>query len=173
MSSVPVERAMPATRGVIFVHSCPSAVAPHVEWALGSVLGHRVRLQWSAQPYRPENLRTEADWVGRVGTGSLLAAALRPWPMIVFEVTEDGTSQTDGERLAYLPGRGFHRRMISANGDVVVGEERLRGLLASARDAQDFRHGVEELLGSTWDEELEPYREGGWGQPVTLLHQVV
>jgi hypothetical protein len=29
------------------------------------------------------------------------------------------------------------------------------------------------LLGSAWDAELEPYREGGDGAPVTLLHQVV
>ena len=173
MSSVPVERAMPATRGVIFVHACPPALAPHVEWALGSVLTQRVRLQWSAQPYRPGELRAEADWFGPAGMGSLLAAALRPWPMLVFEVSENGTALTDGERLAYLPGRGFHRRMISANGDVMVGEERLRALLSSARDGAELRHGMDELLGASWDEELEPYREGAWGQPVTLLRQVV
>ena len=62
---------------------------------------------------------------------------------------------------------------ISASGDVVVGEERLRGLLSRARTADDFRHGLTELVGSAWDEELEPYRRGGEGAPVTLLHQVV
>jgi hypothetical protein len=93
--------------------------------------------------------------------------------MLVFEVTEDGTSASDGERLAYVPGRGFHRSMISASGDVVVGEERLRGLMARARSSDEFHHGLAELLGTAWDAELEPYRQGGDGAPVTLLHQVV
>jgi hypothetical protein len=93
--------------------------------------------------------------------------------MLVFEVTENATADTDGERLAYVPGRGFHRSAMSAVGDVVVGEERLRGLLARARTAEDYEHGLEELLGTAWDAELEPYRLGGDGAPVTLLHQVV
>jgi hypothetical protein len=54
-----------------------------------------------------------------------------------------------------------------------VGEERLRGLLRRARTAEDYEHGLAELLGSAWDVELEPYRLGGDGAPVTLLHQVV
>jgi len=165
-------RAAPTTRGVVFVHACPAAIAPHVEWALAGALGQPARLQWTSQPVAPTQLRAEAAWTGPVGTAARLAAALRAWPMLVFEVTEDATSVTDGERLAYVPGRGFHRSMVSANGDVVVGEERLRGLLARAKGADDFRHGIAELLGTAWDAELEPYRRGGAGAPVSLLHQV-
>jgi len=166
-------RAMPATRGVVYLHCVPSAIAPHVEWALAGVLGRPARLEWTGQPAAPQHLRAEAAWTGAIGTGARLAASLRAWPMLVFEVTEDATWASDGERLAYVPGRGFHRSMISANGDVVVGEERLRGLLSRAKNADDYRHGLEELLGSAWDAELEPYRFGGDGAPVTLLHQVV
>jgi hypothetical protein len=32
-------RAMPATRGVVYMHCVPSAIAPHVEWALAGGLG--------------------------------------------------------------------------------------------------------------------------------------
>jgi Protein of unknown function (DUF3145) len=166
-------RAVPSTRGVVYMHCCPSAIAPHVEWALAGVLGRPARLQWAAQPVAPTHLRAEATWTGSVGTAARLAASLRAWPMLVFEVTEDGTSISDPERLAYVPGRGFHRTTTSANGDVVVGEERLRGLMNRARTADDFQHGLTELLGTAWDAELEPYREGGDGAPVTLLHQVV
>jgi len=165
-------RAMPGTRGVVYLHCCPSAIAPHVEWALAGVLDRPARLQWAQQPVAPMHLRAEASWTGPVGTAAKLAAALRSWPMLVFEVTEDGTAASDGERLAYVPGRGFHRSMIAANGDVVVGEERLRGLLARARNADEFRHGLGELLGSAWDAELEPYRMGGAGAPVTVLPAV-
>jgi len=166
-------RAMPGTSGVVFMHCCPSALAPHVEWALAGVLGRPVRLDWTAQPAAPTHLRSEAAWVGAVGMGARLAASLRSWPMLVFEVTESATSVSDGERLAYVPGRGFHRSTVSVNGDVVVGEERLRGLVARSRTAEEYVHGLNELLGTSWDAELEPYREGGDGKPVTLLHQVV
>ncbi len=162
----------PSTRGVVFMHCCPTSIAPHVEWALAGVLGQPVRLQWTSQPAAPALVRAEAEWLGAVGTGARLAASLRAWPMLVFEITEDGTSTTDGERLAYVPGRGFHRSMVAANGDVVVGEERLRGLMARARTLDEYAHGLGELLGTAWDIELEPYRTGGAGAPVTLLHQV-
>jgi hypothetical protein len=38
------------TRGVLFVHSTPAALCPHVEWAVGSVLDTRVTLEWTPQP---------------------------------------------------------------------------------------------------------------------------
>ena len=82
-------RGVLSTRGVVFVHCCPSAIAPHVEWALAGVLGTPVRLQWSAQPAAPSHLRADATWVGPVGAGARLAASLRAWPMLVFEVTEE------------------------------------------------------------------------------------
>lgn len=160
------------TRGVVFVHACPSAIAPHVEWAIAAVLSRPVTLTWTPQPVAPGHLRTEATWTGEVGTAARIAAGLRAWPMLRFELTEEPTVRSDGERLAFVPGRGFHRSIVSANGDVVVGEERLRGLMERARTADELRHGLDELLGSAWDAELEPYRTAGDGAPVTLLHHV-
>lgn len=161
------------TRGVVFIHCCPPAIGPHVEWALAGVLGRPCRLEWSAQPAAPGQLRAEASWIGPLGTAARLSASLRAWPMLRFEITENGTNATDGERLAYVPGRGFHRSVVSANGDLVVGEERLRGLLSRAKTAEEYVHGLQELLGSAWDAELEPYRAAGDGSPVVLLHKVV
>jgi hypothetical protein len=54
-----------------------------------------------------------------------------------------------------------------------VAEERLRGVLSRARSAEDYAHALQDLLGTAWDAELEPYRLAGDGAPVTLLHQVV
>lgn len=160
------------SKGMVFIHCCPPALAAHVEWALAGVLGRPARLTWVAQPAAPGQLRSEATWVGPAGTGAKLAASLRAWPMLRLEVTEDASPAGDGERLAYVPGRGFHRSMTSANGDVMVAEERLRGLLARAKNADDFAHGINELLGTDWDADLEPYRLGGDGAPITLLTQV-
>ena len=161
-----------ATRGVVYVHSCPPAVCPHAEWAISAVLGTRVALTWTAQSAVPGQLRAEVGWSGRTGTGSRIAAALRSWSMLRFEVTEEPSPGCDGERICYLPGRGLFRSSVSANGDIVVGEEQIRVLLATARTAEDYAHTLDNLLGAPWDAELEPFRHAGDGAPITWLHQV-
>ena len=160
------------TTGVLYVHSCPPALCPHVEWAVASELGVRVSLTWTAQPTEPGTLRAETGWRGRSGTAGRLAAALKGWTMLRYEVTEAASVSSDGERYSVTPGLGVYRTPVSANGDVMVGEDRLRALLATAQGPQ-LAHGIDELLGSAWDDELEPYREAGEGAPVTWLHQVV
>jgi Protein of unknown function (DUF3145) len=161
-----------ATRGVVYVHSSPPAVCPHAEWAISSVLGTRVNLTWIAQPALPGQLRAECAWSGRPGTAGKLAAALRSWPMLRFEVTEEPSPGFDGERITFLPGRGVYRTTTGASGDIVVTEQQLRALVATARSAEDYAHGLDRLLGAPWDAELEPYRHAGDGAPVTWLHQV-
>ena len=78
-----------STSGVVYVHSSPSAVCPHVEWAISGTLGERVDLRWAAQPAAQGQLRAECAWTGDAGTGGRLVSALRAWPMLRFEVTED------------------------------------------------------------------------------------
>ena len=46
-----------ATRGVLYVHSSPSALCPHIEWAVGGVLGVAVSLDWTPQPAQPGTYR--------------------------------------------------------------------------------------------------------------------
>jgi hypothetical protein len=159
-------------RGVLYVHSSPPAVCPHVEWAISRVLGVPVRLAWTAQPADPTTQRAECNWSARTGTAGKLATALRQWPMIRFEVTEEPSHGVDGERIAYVPGRGVFRSTMSANGDVLVSEDRLRALLATASGAEALHHALEKVLGTQWDIELEPYRYAGDGAKVTWLNQV-
>jgi hypothetical protein len=160
------------TTGVLYVHSCPPALCPHVEWAVAAELGVRVSLSWTAQPASPGLLRAETGWRGRPGTAGRLAAALRGWSPLRYEVTEEPSAGCDGERYAVTPSLGAFRSPMSANGDLLVGEDRLRELLATASGPQ-LAHGLDGLLGGPWDAELEPYREAGEGAPVTWLHQVV
>ena len=160
------------TSGVLFVHSCPPALCPHVEWAVAAELGARVSLSWTAQPAAPGVLRAESVWRGRPGTAGRIAAALKGWSVLRYEVTEAASPGNDGERYVVTPTLGAFRAGLSANGDLVVGEDRLRSLLASATGPQ-LAHGIDALLGSAWDDELEPFRAAGEGAPVTWLHQVV
>jgi len=158
--------------GVLYVHSCPPAIVPHVEWAVAAELGVRASLRWVDQPASPGALRAECSWQGRSGTAGRLAAALRGWQVLRFEATEQASPGCDGERWSVTPSLGVYRCATSANGDLLVGEDRLRALLSSASGPL-LAHGIDQLLGGAWDEELEPYRLAGEGASVTWLHQVV
>jgi hypothetical protein len=160
------------TRGVVYVHSVPLAVVQHVEWAIARVLGSPVRLQWSAQPADPTTRRAECSWTGKPGTGAEFAAALRGWPMLRFEVTEEPSAGHDGERFMYVPGRGMFRAAVSVSGDLMITEDQVRGVLATARGGEAIAHALDKLLGTAWDAELEPYRLAGEGAPATWLTQV-
>ena len=160
------------TRGVVYVHSTPLAVCQHVEWAIARVLTAPVTLHWTAQPVDPGARRTECSWTGRAGTGAELAAALRQWPMIRFEITEEPSPGCDGERFMFVPGRGLFRATAGAAGDIQLGEDRLRAIMATAPAPEALAHALEKALGTAWDVELEPYRYAGDGAPFTLLNRV-
>ncbi|RJK96993.1 DUF3145 domain-containing protein [Vallicoccus soli] len=162
------------TRGVVFVHAAPAALCPHVEWALGAVLGMRVSLDWTPQPAAPGTYRAELSWQGRAGLGASLSSALRRWTPLRFEVTEEPSRGTEGERYAYTPDLGLWRGTTGVHGDVLVGEDRLRTAMERAAAGEGTLEGeVRALLGAAWDEELEPFRHAGEGAPVRWLHQVV
>jgi len=120
----------------------------------------------------PPLLRAEVSWRGRPGTAARIAAALRAWPMLRFEVTEDASGAADGERVCHIPGRGLWRTSVSANGDVTLGELQIRALMDKATSLDGLRHALCAAIGSEVDAELEPYRHAGEGTPVTWLHQV-
>lgn len=161
-----------STSGMIYIHSSPTAVCPHVEWAVAGVLQTRPDLQWSAQAAAPGQLRAECGWSGEPGTAAAIVSALRAWPMLRFEVTEEPSPGVDGERFCFVPGLGLWRARTSANGDIVVGEDQLRALAAAARDGESFAHQLDQLLGAAWDDALEPFRRAADTAPVTWLHRV-
>jgi hypothetical protein len=160
-----------ATTGVVYIHASPAAVCPHVEWALSSTLNARANLKWTPQPAMPGQLRAVTNWVGPVGTGAALANALRSWSVLRFEVTEDPSHGVDGHRWCHTPQLGLWSGAMSANGDVMVGEMRLRTLMASGADV--LAAELDSVLGTAWDEALEAYRDGGEGAEVSWLSRGV
>ena len=62
-------------------------------------------------------------------------------------------------------------RIYSANGDVMVGEMRLRTLMAGGADM--LAAELDSVLGTAWDESLEPYRDGGDAGEVSWLNRGV
>jgi hypothetical protein len=160
-----------------------------VEWALSGVFGLRVSLEWTDQPVASDMVRAELSWAGDPGTASRLASALRGWPHLRFEVTEEPTVGHEGERYACTPDLGIFRATIGVHGDIQVSEERLRAALGRTMWGIEVDGGpvdddvpqgntglaeeIDRLLGRPWDDELEPFRVAGADTPVRWLHQVV
>ncbi|MCW1250451.1 DUF3145 domain-containing protein [Acaricomes phytoseiuli] len=162
-----------ATRGVIFIHSAPSALCPHIEWALGSVLDERTDLQWTQQSAAPGMFRAELSWTAAQGTGSLLASALRGWAHLRYEITEEPSAGVDGGRWSHTPELGIFHAVTDAHGNIMISEDRIRYAYESgAGDAAKVYHELSLALGEAWDEELEPFRYAGEGAPVRWLHRV-
>lgn len=160
------------TRGVLFVHSAPRALCPHVEWAATSVLGGRPVVDWTPQPAAPGTMRAELSWTGPVGTGARLTSALRGWDHLRYEVTEEATATTDGSRWSHTPGLGIFHAQTDRVGNVVVPEDRIRAALVYAGDPARLAEALDLALGQAWDDELEPFRYAGAGAPVRWLHRV-
>jgi hypothetical protein len=161
------------TRGVLFVHSAPRALCPHVEWAAGGVLGLRVALDWTAQPAAPGLYRAELSWQAPQGTGAKLTSALRGWAHLRYEVTEEPSPGADGGRWSHTPELGIFHAVTDVHGNVVVPEDRVRAALEHGlENPQAMREELDLALGRSWDDELEPFRYAGDGAPVRWLHRV-
>ena len=163
------------TRGVLYVHSAPSALCPHVEWAASGVLGGAsVDVDWVAQPAETGTYRAEISWQAVVGTAAALASALRGWERLRFEVTEEPTVSSEGARYSYTPVLGIFHAMTGLHGDVLIPEDRIKAFRVKAAKGEiSMDQALDGLLGVAWDAELEPFRHAGDGAPVRWLHQVI
>ncbi len=90
---------------------------------------------------------------------------------LTFEVVEGPRAGCDAVRYAYTPELGLFHGSIAASGDIVVGEGQLRALLAKPWAGRQLVGGLHALIGTDWDDALEPLRQGGDGAPVTWLRQ--
>ena len=163
-----------STRGVLFIHSAPSALCPHVEWAVGGVLSAPVHAEWIPQAAQAGTYRTELSWAAKPGTAATIASALRGWNHLRFEVTEDPTPGSEGTRFSYTPELGVFHAVTGLHGDIMIPEDRLKAaVVKAALGDTTLLIEIDMLLGKPWDDELETFRHAGEGAPVRWLHQVV
>ncbi|MGZ8745066.1 MAG: DUF3145 domain-containing protein [Nocardioides sp.] len=162
------------TRGILYVHSAPSALCPHIEWAAGGVLGVPVSLDWTPQPAQSGSYRAELSWAGSAGSAAAVASALRGWNHLRFEITEEPTSASEGARYSYTPELGVFHAVTGMHGDIMIPEDRLKAaVVKAALGDTTMLTEIDKLLGKPWDDELETFRHAGDGAPVRWLHQVV
>jgi hypothetical protein len=165
-----------SVHGVLSVHSAPSALCPHIEWAVAGAIGVPVNLPWVVQQAAPGSLRAELSWTARPGTAGVITSALAGWNRLRFEVTEEASPGCDAIRYSYTPALGTFSCVTSANGDVLIPENRLRAAMtvaacpAPGRPASSLEAELGRLMGQAWDDELEPFRCAAEGAPVRWLH---
>jgi hypothetical protein len=163
----------PIALGVLYVHSAPPALCPHIEWAVAGIVGAPVGMPWSGQPAAPGALRAELTWQAHPGTAGAIASALGGWNRLRFEVTEDSSPGCDGVRHCYTPDLGLFTAATGANGDIMVSENRLRSVMLLAERGgatASLEDELGRLLGTAWDNELEPFRRAADGAPVRWLN---
>ena len=142
--------------GHLVIHSTPSALRVHIEWALQNCVGTSLNVQWKTQPLCAGTYRTTVSYRDRIGLASHLASTLRAWHYLRFEITEnDGDG---GEIFRFTPELGLHRAMIDGAGSILIDENRITHALAASFDEESLRYAIESALGTQWDEELEIYR---------------
>ncbi len=166
---------MTTTRGVVHIHSAPSVLCSHIEWALGGVFGTPAELVWRPQRAERGTYRAESEWRGAPGSAARLASAMCRWERVRFEVTEEATAHTEGERYSYTPSLGVFHANTSRSGDVLVHEELLRAAMLKHRDPVALRAELDKLLGTPWDAELDVFRAAvdvAAGADVRWLHRV-
>ncbi len=171
MTATPA-RLAPAARGVIYVHSAPRALCPHVEWAAGRALGRAVNFDWADQPVIDGCLRAEFYWEGERGTGAAIASALHGWEHLRFEVTEDPGNGSDGARWMHTPGLGIFCAQVDSVGNMVVPEDRIRAAMQQAgTNVLELHRELRLALGQEWDDELDVFRYASDHSPVIWLHK--
>jgi hypothetical protein len=135
-------------------------------------VGVHVGMPWVGQPAAPGSLRAELTWQARPGTAGEIASALAGWNRLRFEVTEDSSPGCDGVRHCYTPDLGIFSAVTAANGDIMVPDNRLLAVvtMASRVGAASLEDELRKLLGTAWDNELEPFRRAADGAPVRWLN---
>ena len=125
----------------------------------------------SASQAAPGALRAELTWQARPGTAGEIASALAGWNRLRFEVTEDSSPGCDGVRHCYTPDLGIFTAVTGATGDILVPEDRLRAVMGMTRRlGESLEDELGRLLGTAWDNELEPFRRAADGAPVRWLN---
>jgi hypothetical protein len=147
---------------VLFVHSAPRALCPHIEWAAGRAIDRAVNFDWIDQPVLPGTQRAEFVWEGEAGSGAKIASALRGWEHLRFEVTEDAALGSDGGRWMHTPDLGIFFAQTDAAGNTVIPEDRVRyAMEVAGGNALELHRELRLALGQAWDDELEPFRHAG------------
>jgi hypothetical protein len=150
----PQTRPLALSRGYLVIHSAPSALIRHVEWAISSVLGLLPDLTWKPQPLLLGTHRLVCEWRDREGAGAEIASALRGWHYLRYELREE--SARESVLYRYTPELGIHRAVLDGAGSVLVTESQITSAMSLGEDS--MRDALALCIGSEWELELDQFR---------------
>ena len=153
-TAAPSARHEPFSKGYLAIHSAPSALTRHIQWAVANLLDRSVLLMWRPQPLLPGTYRAICEWRDRTGTGAELASVLRGWHYLRFEIREEEAQATVLYR--FTPELGIHRAVLDRSGAVMLTENQITSALTLNDD--ELRVSLGRSLGQEWDLELEQFR---------------
>jgi len=145
-----------AVRGHLTIHSAPSALRQHIDWAVQELLGPTITCHWTPQTLKAGTFTCTLTWRDRTGVAAQLASSLRSWHYITFEVHEDTNS--GGVLFRFTPELGIHRAVTDLSGAVIITEDQLENVLRNNHDEESIRAGVALIIGNNWEYELERFR---------------
>jgi hypothetical protein len=107
----------------------------------------------------PGTFRTQLEFRAAQGAAAEIASSLRSWHYLNFEVIE-GTD-LGGELFRFTPELGIHRAVVDQSGAVQVNENQLTAILAQSFDEESIRQGIADMMGNSWEIELDRFRSVG------------
>lgn len=150
---------MTSVNGLIQIHSLPKHLRARCEWEISRIVGRPVGIRWRRQGAIPSSLCGACEWIAEPGVAATLASALFGWSDVRFDIYESASPGNDGVRFSHTPRLGLFRAQIDASGATVVSEDRLRLVIESAgSDVTAIRESINDVLGTAWDQELDPLR---------------
>ncbi|MBU6313730.1 MAG: DUF3145 family protein [Actinomycetales bacterium] len=155
-----------SVRGLLTIHSAPSALRRHIDWAIQNIVGADAQVNWQPQSLMVGTFKTKCHWRGRGGSGAEIASTLRSWHYLNFEVLEE--NENGGELFRFTPELGLHRAVTDVSGAVLLNEYVLNTVIQSAFDDDSIRQALERAMGTPWDLELEKFRSAGMAEPARL-----
>jgi hypothetical protein len=155
-----------SVRGLLTIHSAPSALRAHIDWAIQNILGSDNALNWLTQPMMVGTFKTKCQWSGQQRSGAEIASTLRSWHFLNFEVMEN--HENGGELFRFTPELGIHRAVTDLSGGVLLNEYVINNVMQSAFDEDSIREGFALAMGTPWDAQLEKFRSAGMAETARL-----
>jgi Protein of unknown function (DUF3145) len=158
-----------SVRGLLTIHSAPSALRRHIDWAIQNIIGADAQLNWLPQPMLVGTFKAKCQWTSRQGSGAEIASTLRSWHYLNFEVQEG--NENGGELFRFTPELGIHRVITDLSGGVLLNEFVINKVMQNAFDEDSIREGLALAMGTAWDSQLEKFRGAGMAE-VARLHAI-
>ncbi len=161
--------AQPLVQGLLTIHSAPTALRRHIDWAIQNIVGVDAQLNWLPQTLIPGTYKATCQWRAKQGAAANIASTLRSWHYLNFEVLEH--NDNGAELFRFTPELGIHRVLTDASGGALLSEHQINNVLQSSFDEEAIRQGLADAMGQPWDEQLEKFRGAGMAE-IARLHAI-